>query len=188
MTREAFLARLREGLSGMSPKARAEILADYEQHFIDAEAAGRSDEEVAAALGAPGRLARELRMEQGMKRWEEERNPSAAAGAIVAVLGLGAIDILILLPIIFPLFMVLLALFIAVIVVFFAGAVAFATLPFADPPGGPVTGILVGLGMMSGSASLGALLTLTTIGLVNALVWYARLHMRLLKPAIEPQA
>jgi hypothetical protein len=26
-----------------------------------------------------------------------------------------------------------------------------------------------------------------TIGLVNALVWYGRLHYRLLKPALEPQ-
>jgi len=40
---------------------------------------------------------------------------------------------------------------------------------------------------MAGSASGTALLTLVTIGLVNALVWYGRLHYRLLKPAIEPQ-
>jgi hypothetical protein len=38
---------------------------------------------------------------------------------------------------------------------------------------------------MSGAASLGALLALVSIGLVNALVWYGRLHYRLLKPALE---
>jgi hypothetical protein len=39
---------------------------------------------------------------------------------------------------------------------------------------------------MAGGASLGALMALASIGLVNALVWYGRLHYRLLKPAIEP--
>ena len=33
-----------------------------------------------------------------------------------------------------------------------------------------------------------ASLTLCTIGLVNATVWYGRLHYRLLKPAIEPSS
>jgi len=42
--------------------------------------------------------------------------------------------------------------------------------------------------MMALATCLGAILTLVTIGLVNALVWYARLHYRLLKPAIEPNS
>jgi uncharacterized membrane protein len=41
---------------------------------------------------------------------------------------------------------------------------------------------------MAGATSIGALLTIITIGLVYALVWYGRLHYRLLKPALEPQA
>lgn len=188
MTREAFLVRLREGLAGMAPQTKADILADYEQHFIDAQAAGRSEAEVAEALGNPSRLARELRMEAGMKRWEEEKNPSAAGGAIIAVLGLGAIDIMILLPILFPLFIVLIAMFIVAVVLFFVGGIVFGAGPFAEPPGGPITAVLAGLGLMAGSASGVAILTLITIGLVNALVWYARLHYRLLKPAIEPQS
>ena len=42
---------------------------------------------MAVALGDPARLARELRTEAGLKRWETERNPSAAASAVFAVLG-----------------------------------------------------------------------------------------------------
>jgi len=45
--------------------------------------------------------AAELRAEADLKRWEEQRNPSAAASAIFAVLGLGALDVLILLPILY---------------------------------------------------------------------------------------
>jgi uncharacterized membrane protein len=188
MTRQAFMARLREGLRGLPPQSVADIVADYEAHFTDGEAAGRSEAEVAAALGDPDRLAREIRAENSMTRWREERSPSSAAAAVFAVLGLGAIDILILLPILMGVAGAIVGLGVAVIVCFFTGAFVFAAGPFMDPPGGPITAVLLGIGIMAGSASGGALLTIVSIGLMNALVWYGRLHYRLLKPALEPQA
>ena len=186
MTRDGFLFRLREGLRGVSPTARDEIIADYTQHFSDGMEAGRTEEEVAQALGDPTRLARELRAEIGLKRWEEERSPGAAAGAVFAVLGLGALDILILLPILLGVVSTLFAFFICVIFGFFFGGFIFAAGPFVpNVPGGPAVPLLMGLGIMSGSVAGTAILTLVTIGLVNALVWYGRLHFRLLKPATE---
>lgn len=180
------MARLREGLRGLPPQAIADIVADYEAHFTDGEAAGRTEAEVAAALGDPDRLAREVRAESTLNRWRDERSPSSAAAAVFAVLGLGAIDILILLPILMGIAGAIIGIAVAVIVCFFAGAFVFAAGPFMDPPGGPVTALLAGLGVMAGSASGGALLTIVSIGLMNALVWYGRLHYRLLKPALEP--
>ena len=99
MTRQDFIARLRAGLVGLPAQAQSDIVADYETHFPEGVAAGRSEADVAAALGDPDRLARELRAEVGVKRWEAQRNPEAAAAAVFAVLGLGAIDLLVLLPI-----------------------------------------------------------------------------------------
>ncbi|MES2341489.1 MAG: DUF1700 domain-containing protein [Pseudomonadota bacterium] len=188
MTRQAFLDRLRLGLSGLPAAAVAEIVADYEAHFAEGEAAGRTEAEVAQALGDPGRLARELRAEAGLKRWESERNPSAAASAIFAVLGLGAIDLLVLLPIVLSIAGTLLGLFVAVIAVFGSGGFVFAAGPFLDPPGGAAAAMLAGIGLMAAAVSIGALLCLVTVGFVNVLVWYGRLHYRLLKPAIDPQA
>jgi uncharacterized membrane protein len=63
----------------------------------------------------------------------------------------------------------------------------FAAGPFIGAPGGPGAAVLAGLGMMTGAVSVGAVLAMVTIGLVNALVWYGRLHYRLLTPALEPQ-
>jgi uncharacterized membrane protein len=186
MTRQAFIAALRAGLAGLPPAAIADIAGDYEAHFTEAEAAGRNEAEVAAALGDPGRLALELRAEAGLKRWTEERSPSAAASAVFAVLGLGAIDILVLLPILLSVAGALFGMFVAVIVCLFVGGGLFVGGPFYHGPGGTAAMMLSGLGLMGGSAAGGALLTLATIGLVNALVWYGRLHYRLLKPAIEP--
>ena len=188
MTRQAFMARLREGLRGLPAQTQAEITADYESHFADGAAAGRSEAEVAQALGDPDRLARELRAEAGLKRWEEARSPSSAGAAVFAVLGLGAIDIIVLLPILMAVIGTLVGVGVAVLAVFFAGGVMFAAGPFAGAPGGPIASLLGGLGLMAGAASGGAVLTMISIGLLNALVWYGRLHYRLLKPALEPQA
>ena len=185
MTRQAFIARLREGLRGLSPQTVTDIVADYDTHFADGAAAGRSEAEVADALGDPARLARELRAEKTLTRWRDDRSPSSAAAAVFAVLGLGAIDILILLPILMTVGATLFGLIIAVIAVFFAGGVVFAAGPFMDPPGGVSAALLAGIGLMAGAASGGAILSLVSIGLINALVWYGRLHYRLLKPALE---
>ena len=188
MTRQAFIARLREGLKGLPQQTIDDIVADYETHFVDGEAAGRTEAEVAAALGDPGRLAREVRAESSLSRWREERSPSAAAGAIIAVLGLGAIDLFFLLPILMGVAGAIFGLFIAAIALFVAGVVCFVAGPFMGIGGGVAAALLAGIGLMAGSASLASVLTLITIGLVNALVWYGRLHYRLLKPALEPQA
>jgi uncharacterized membrane protein len=171
----------------MPPHAQADILADYETHFSDAAAAGRSEADVAAALGDPARLARELRAEAGLKRWEEDRNPSGAAAAVFALLGLGALDILILLPILMGVGGTIFGFGVAAIGVFVAGGAVFAAGPFTGMPGGPAAAILAGIGMMTGAVAVGALLALCTIGLINALVWYARLHYRLIKPALNPE-
>jgi uncharacterized membrane protein len=187
MTRQAFMARLREGLRGLPAQSQADIAADYEAHFTEGAAAGRSEAEVAAALGDPGRLARELRAEAGLKRWEAERNPSAAASAVFAVLGLGALDILILLPILMGVGGAMFGIGVAIIAVFVAGGAVFAVGPFTGMPGGPAAAVLAGIGLMTGAVSAGAVLAMATIGLVNALVWYGRLHYQLLKPALEPQ-
>lgn len=187
MTRQAFMARLLEGLRGLPPTVQADIVADYNNHFAEGAAAGRSEADVAASLGDPGRLARELRAEAGLRRWEEQRSPSAGASAVFAVLGLGAIDILILLPILMGVGSAIFGVGVAVLALFFAGGVMFAAGPFTGLPGGPAAAILAGIGLMTGAASLGAVLSIVTIGLVNALVWYGRLHYRLLTPALEPQ-
>ena len=188
MTRAAFLARLREGLRGLPQRVIDEIVVDYDTHFADGVSDGRTEDEVARALGDPTRLARELRAEMQLKRWEEQRNPAGAVAAVFAVLGLGAIDILILLPILLGVVITLVVMFGVNIFLFFVGGAVFAGGPFAEPPGGPMTAILAGMGLMAGSVSGLAILTLLSIGLVNLLVWYGRLHFKILKPAIEPQA
>jgi uncharacterized membrane protein len=187
MTRQAFMARLREGLRGLPPQAQADILADYETHFADGHAAGRSEADVAQALGDPGRLARELRAEAGLRRWEEDRNPSGAAAAVFALLGLGALDVLVMLPVIMAVGGTIFGFAVAALAIFAVGGAIFAAGPFTGMPGGPAAAILAGIGLMTGGIAFGAVVGITGVGFVNAVVWYARLHFRLLKPSLDPQ-
>ncbi|ESQ86179.1 hypothetical protein AEAC466_03010 [Asticcacaulis sp. AC466] len=185
MTRIEFLDKLCQGLRGLPPATLKEIMADYEAHFKDAAAAGRNESEVAEALGDPTRLARELRAEAGVKSWDEAKTPSSAATAIIGILGLGALDILVLLPLAGGVFGTLIGIFAAAIGAFIAGGTLFAAGPFMGLPGGVFASLLAGCGVMLGSAAIGALALALTIWLVNGLVWFARLHYRVLKPALE---
>lgn len=186
MTRAEFLTRLRRGLNGLPPETIDEIVSDHEAHFVEASAAGRADPEIAAALGNPERLAREVKAEAGLARWEAEKSPSSAAAALIALLGLGAIDILILLPILVGVISALFAVFGAAIAVFFAGGVVFVAGPFSgELPGNPLTSLFAGLGVMALGVVMGAVTAVLSIWLVNGLVWFGRLHYRLLKPALQ---
>ncbi len=188
MTRSEFLDQLRRGLSGMPQATIDDIVADYDTHFADALAAGRKETDVAEALGNPARLARELRAEAGMKSWETSKSPSSASSAILGIIGLGALDILILLPIFSSLVGTLVGIFAAAIGLFIGGGVVFAGGPFMGLPGGVFGALLGGFGLMAGALAIGLLALAATIGLVNATVWYARLHYRVVKPALDAQA
>lgn len=187
MTRDEFLKRLRRGLDGLKPEAIEDIMSDYQDHFDAAAADGRSEAEVAEALGDPARIARESRLEAGIKRWEEVRSPSSATNAVIAFLGLGAIDILVLLPILMPAIGVIIGLYIALLALFVAGGAVLVAGPFNAFPGGPIAALLCGLGMMAASVSFAALLSIVATWLINGLMWFGRLHYRVIKPAISPE-
>jgi uncharacterized membrane protein len=181
--RQMFLRRLKAGLRGMPRASIADIMADYEGHFDAGQAAGRSEADVAAALGNPSRLARELRAEAGLRRWEDERSLAAGLGVIVGVLGLAALDLFIVLPLLVAAVTTVFSFFIVGLGTCLAGSVA---LPFAIITNFPgfagdrLQATLLSVGLLSGGASVVAFCILFTIGLVNVLVRYGRAHYRLI--------
>jgi uncharacterized membrane protein len=185
MNRVAFLTILRDGLAGLSAQEIDDILADYNAYFDEAQASGRSEEEVAAALGDPQRLARELRAETGLRRWENHRSLGNSATALLALGGLAAVDILLLLPLLFA---ATLALLVIGLVMFVLGIVGIGALLSLLKIGNfaSIAAIVlraaVGIGLIAASVGLGGLLVLGFNGAVKMLGRYARLHYRLLKP------
>ncbi|HEY7900820.1 MAG TPA: DUF1700 domain-containing protein [Caulobacteraceae bacterium] len=187
MTRQQFLNRLRNGLAGLPPTAIDEIVADYEGHFTEGASAGRSESEIAAALGDPERHAREMKAEAGIKRWQTERNPAAAAGAVFGILGLGALDLIVVIPFLTSIGGVLLALYCTAAACFGVGAAGMVAGPFWVVGAPPSALIVGGLGLMSAGVFVASGTSLAFIGIINALVWYGRLHMRVFRPALETQ-
>jgi uncharacterized membrane protein len=185
MNRVTFMRILRDGLAGLPADDINEILADYASYFDEAHASGRSEDDVAAALGDPRRLARELRAESGLRRWEDHHSVRNSTTALLALGGLAAVDLFFLLPL---LFLVMLAMLVIGLVVFILGIVGLGLVlslvkigHFASI-GAMVMRALSGIGLLSASVGCGAVLLLVLNGAVKMLGHYARLHYRLLKP------
>ena len=183
MSRALFIARLRQGLKGLSPDEVDEIVMDYEAHFSDAIAAGRAENDVAASLGDPLRLGSELSAETKLRRWENRRSPHNFVRAGLGLLGLQAFNIFILLPVLAGL-------------IFCAGVVAYVLYVAGSTGlhllGGLLSGngnvlvpTLVGLGLIAGVVGTGSLLALLLDSGLRLLGRYMRLNYRLLKPGDE---
>ena len=189
MNRDAFLHILSDGLDGLRADEIDDILADYIAYFDEAHVSGRSEEEVAAALGDPRRLARELRAESGLRRWENHRSLGNSANVLLALGGLAAVDILLLLPLMFA---AMLVMFVMGLVIFVLGIVGIGLLLSLFKIGhfASITAMVLravaGIGLIGGSMGCVALLLLALNGAVKMLGSYARLHYRLLKPEQHP--
>ena len=188
MNRAMFLSELRMGLSGMPPKDIDETIADYESHFSEGLAAGRSEAAIATALGDPARLARELKAEAGFKRWDSERSAGSLMGAVIALLGLATIDLIFLIPFVCVVAAILISMFAVSVALFFAGGAVWLLAIFPGLMIFGSTGVLgsaaalwlAGLGLIAAAVGLMALTWLLLDIFGRGLVHYARLHFRLL--------
>jgi uncharacterized membrane protein len=186
MNRIEFLRALHDELNGrLAERDIDEILSDYIAYFEEAHAEGRSEQEVAAALGDPRRLARELRAETRLRQWESHHSLRNSATALLALGGLAAVDLFLLLPLVFA---AGIALFVTGIVTFALGIAGIGTLLSLLKVAAFVSitkmvlRAVVGIALLTTSAGVGAVLLLAINAAVKALGNYARLHYRLLKP------
>jgi len=189
MNRVAFLTILHDGLAGLPAREIDDIIADYMSYFDEAETSGRSEAEVAEALGDPRRLARELRAETGLRQWENHRSLGNSAAALLALGGLATVDILLLLPLLFAVTLIMLVVGLVILALGIVGIGLLLSLlkvgHFASVAAMLLRAV-AGIGLITGSVGGGALLLLALNGAVKMLGNYARLHYRLLKPEQDP--
>jgi uncharacterized membrane protein len=178
VTRALFIARLRHGLRGLAPEEIDEIAADYDAHFSDAAAAGRPETDVAASLGDPLRLGREIRVETKLRRWEQRRNPRTFMRAGAALLPVFSLAILA--PVVLALLLGAGAAAYLLYIVAVTGLRLVAGL--ASGNGNVAVPAMVGAGLLSGVVGSGALLALLLDSGMRLLGRYVRVNYRLLKP------
>ncbi|WFU07168.1 DUF1700 domain-containing protein (plasmid) [Rhizobium sp. CB3171] len=182
MTRDVFLRMLRLRLAGLPSQEIEDIVADYAAHFAESDASGRSEAEVAAALGDPARIARELRAEAGLRRFEAHWSVSNLLAAATALAGLAIVDILILLPLLIVTIVITLGFAIALAAIGAVGVkIIFTTLlfHFGEPIVGLMARLFIGAGLVSSLVGGGALLLIGVGAGTRMLGHYARLHFRL---------
>jgi len=180
VSRALFIARLRQGLKGLSPDEIDEIVLDYEGHFRDALAAGRSEIDVAASLGDPLQLGGELAAETKLRRWENRRSPGNFVQAGLGLIGLQAFNIFILLPV---LLVAAGCALIAAYVLYVVGSTGLHLLTgLLSGNGNVLVPALVGLGLIAGVVGIASVLALLLGGGLGLLGRYVRLNYRLLKP------
>lgn len=119
MTKRQFMDTLDRALQSLPYEERREILADYEEHFAQGAAEGLSESEICAHLGDPENIAREYVASSHFQRAEQAPTFRNTVAAIFSAVGLGALNIFIVIPV----FLVLLGVFLAGFGLSFSGIV-----------------------------------------------------------------
>lgn len=109
MNQQEFIRQLQDALARLPQQERQEIIADYQEYFRDGLAAGRSEENIAAGLGDPRQLARELMARHHIARWESRKSFGNLFAVVGAIAGLGFLNFMLALPFLFYLWMLTMA-------------------------------------------------------------------------------
>lgn len=198
MNKNQFMKELEKELRNLSPFAKKEILADYEEHFQAGCECGRSEEDICQKLGCPKEIARSYVTEMYL---EEAKQATTLGGlfraslrALFAAVGLGFFNLVFIVGPYFGVIVVLIGLWIATLAVTIGGV---AILVVAVQPeyvtteiwsmltncGGSMR-IIGGFGGI-GTICLGLLLSIT-MGYVTKLfllatLWYVRFSLKIVK-------
>ncbi|UAC48744.1 DUF1700 domain-containing protein [Bacillus aquiflavi] len=89
-----FLQQLESLLRELPEHDRAEILYDYEEHFANGFANGKSMEEIAKELGNPRNIAKELLADDKISRAETNKSIGNISKAIFAAIGMSFFNLL----------------------------------------------------------------------------------------------
>jgi uncharacterized membrane protein len=89
MTRREFIDELGLLLSDLPDKERLDILADYTEHFLIGMQQGKSEHEIADALGSPKLLAREMLAGYRIDQAQSNASIGNMSRAILATVSLG---------------------------------------------------------------------------------------------------
>ncbi|NLV26011.1 MAG: DUF1700 domain-containing protein [Methanomicrobiales archaeon] len=102
MLKDEFLRQLELSLAGMSDENKKDIISDYAEHYEIGALNGRSEEEISLGLGDPRSIGKEYSALILVKRAEETPSAGGIGRAILATLGLGLFNlIIVLLPFLF---------------------------------------------------------------------------------------
>lgn len=183
MTKQVFMQQMDNALARLAFAERKDILADFEEHFVNGMANGKSEEEVAKELGDPVVLAAQYT--EGLPEPKKPVTGTGVASGVLAGFALILFDAIIALPIIASLFAVWVS-FWAVVLSLLVASLACFVAPFVTWYALP--SILTGMGVFILGIALLALTVLAGIGMFYVSKWffkglfgYVKAHIRIIK-------
>lgn len=97
MTKDEFMKELGRSLNKLPAEEREEILQDFEEHFAIGCEEGKSEQEIAEALGSPDQIAREMNATRKVGKASNNATPHNILRATWAVIGLSFFNLIIVL-------------------------------------------------------------------------------------------
>ncbi|AJS57352.1 DUF1700 domain-containing protein [Paenibacillus sp. IHBB 10380] len=97
MSKEMYLTELFQYLKPLPPDEREEIMADYGEHFEQAELKGRSEKEIISRLGNPRLVAREVLAQTEIQKAGRSPSLPTVTKAVMATVSLGLFNLIIVL-------------------------------------------------------------------------------------------
>lgn len=97
VNRNQFLSQLEASLNKLPVEEKQDILQDFEDHFSFGIAEGKTEEEIASALGSPQQIAKEMVAAHHIEKVEQSFTTGNILRAVLAAISLGFFNVIIVL-------------------------------------------------------------------------------------------
>ncbi|NGP46222.1 DUF1700 domain-containing protein [Bacillaceae bacterium SIJ1] len=97
MNRDQFMNALEAALAKLPESERHDVMHDFDEHFQVGLSEGKTEEEIAASLGAPTQIAREMVATHYVEIVDESGSTGSFFRALWAVIGLGFFNLVVVL-------------------------------------------------------------------------------------------
>lgn len=97
MNEQQFLTELEHSLKKVPKDERSDMVHDYEEHFSLGREEGKSEEEIARALGSPQKIAKEFLAMYHLEKAKSHKSAGNVFRAVWAGIGIGFFNLIIVL-------------------------------------------------------------------------------------------
>jgi len=181
MNKKDFIDKLSSYLAGVPVEERQDVINDFEDHFKEGVAEGRTEEEIAESLGDPKSLANQFKANILANTAEKTTSAINITRAVLATLGLGFFNLIFILGPFIGIAAVLFSLFASAIALTASGIAVFFASIF-----GPLVPQYIAV-MINPAVSIFASIGVTLFGIlffvgdIYVVKWIYRLFVRYIK-------
>lgn len=97
MNEQQFLSTLEQSLKKVPKEEREDMLNDYREHFAIGKDEGKSEEDIAYALGAPRKIGKEMQATYHLEKAKSDTTTGNVLRAVWAGIGIGFFNLVIVL-------------------------------------------------------------------------------------------